>query len=160
MDEDRKLEITSPTFVNGGMMPKKHTGFGQDISPGFCLANVCEKAVSIAIIMDDLDVPFTAAYNHWLIWNIPNMQEIPEDIPYIAAVPELGNAVQGMAWGKNRYRGPKQPVFVRNTHSYVFRFFVLNCFLHLDSNARKQELLKAMNGHVLQEGQIIGKYKR
>lgn len=160
MDKDIKLKITSDSFEDGGDIPIKHTGFGQDISPGFHIIGLCDQAVSIAIIMDDLNVPFTSAYNHWLIWNIPKMEEIPEDLPYAAVIPELGNAVQGVAWGKNRYCGPKQPIFVRNTHRYAFHFFILDCLLDLNSSSRKQELLKAMEGHVLQEGSIIGKYKR
>ncbi len=160
MGENRNLKITSRSFESGGIIPIKYTGFDRDSSPDFQLANLCENAVSIAIIMDDVDIRFIPEFNHWLIWNIPKMKEIPENIPHIAAIPELGNAVQGIAWGKNRYRGPKQPIFVRNMHRYVFRFFVLDCFLPLDSSARKQELLKAMEGHILQEGSITGKYKR
>ena len=68
--------------------------------------------------------------------------------------------MQGMGYGKNRYRGPKQPVFVRNIHRYVFHFFALDCFLDLDCTAGKKELLEAMKGHILQQGSITGKYKR
>jgi Raf kinase inhibitor-like YbhB/YbcL family protein len=160
MDENGKLIITSHCFENGKMIPIKYTGFGQDISPDFQLTNLCENAVSIAIIMDDIDIKLIPEFNHWLIWNISKTKEIPEDIPHSAVIPKLGNAVQGIAWGKNMYRGPKQPIFVRNTHRYVFRFFVLDCALSLDSSARKQELLKAMEGHILQEGNIVGKYMR
>lgn len=160
MMENRKLIITSRSFEDGKMIPVKYTGFGQDISPDFQLTNLCENAASIAIIMDDMDVKFIPEFNHWLIWNISKTKEIPENIPHSAVIPALGNAVQGIAWGKNRYRGPKQPFFVRNTHRYMFRFFVLDCFLSLDSSTRKQELLKAMDGHILQEGNIVGKYMR
>jgi Raf kinase inhibitor-like YbhB/YbcL family protein len=160
VDENRKLKVTSRSFENGGMIPIKHTGFDRDMSPDFEFANLCENAVTIAIIMDDVDILLRPELNHWLIWNIPKMNEIPENIPYTAVIAELGNAVQGLAWGKNRYRGPKQPRFIRNTHRYIFRFFVLDCSLTLNSNARKQELLKAMEGHILQEGSITGKYKR
>lgn len=160
MDENRKLIVTSRSFENDGMIPITNTGFDRDISPDFEFANLCENAVSIAIIMDDMDILFRPELNHWLIWNIPKIKEIPENIPFTAVIPELGNAVQGLAWGKNRYRGPKQPIFIRNTHRYIFRFFVLDCFLTLDTNARKQKLLKAMEGHILQEGNITGKYKR
>jgi len=154
------LNVQSPAFEHNGFMPKKHTGFDVDISPAFRIMNLCDNAVSIAVIMDDLDIPFIRAFNHWLIWNIPQTSEIPENIPYGSIVPKLGNAVQGMGYGKNRYRGPKQPVFVRNVHRYVFHFFVLDCFLDLDCTARKKELLKAMKGHILQQGSITGKYKR
>lgn len=154
------LQVTSPSFKNNGAIPKKHTGFGDDISPAFQLADLAPEAVSIAIIMDDLDIPMTKAFNHWLIWNIPSSQTIPEHIPYGSVVPSLGNARQGIGYGRNRYRGPKQPVFVRNMHRYIFRFYVLDCFLELDSGAKKTELLKAMDEHIIQQGSFTGTYQR
>ncbi len=158
------LTIKSPSFEDNGFMPKKHTGFGEDVSPAFNLFNLSDKAVSLAIIMDDLDIPFISAYNHWLLWNIPPMEEIPENIPYgtgtRTGAGTLGNAVQGIGYGKHRYRGPKQPVFIRNTHRYVFNFYVLDCYFELDCNSTKKELLAKMQGHVLQQGSITGKYKR
>ncbi|WP_243135074.1 MULTISPECIES: YbhB/YbcL family Raf kinase inhibitor-like protein [Blautia] len=118
------------------------------------------KAVSVAIIMNDLDIPMVKEYTHWLIWNIPPQKEIPENIPYGPVVQELGNAVQGTAYGKNRYRGPKQPIFIRNTHRYVFRIYTLDCILKLPKDAGRKELLDAIKGHVIQEGSITGRYKR
>jgi Raf kinase inhibitor-like protein, YbhB/YbcL family len=155
-----KLKVTSSAFLDNEYMPKRHTGFGEDLSPDFRLHNLSDKAVSIAIIMDDLDITFVKAYNHWLIWNIPKTDSIKENIPYGATVPSLGNAIQGSAYGKNRYRGPKQPVFIRSMHRYIFRFYVLDCFLDLGCMARKKDLMKLMQGHVIQEGSITGKYKR
>ncbi|MDV3426534.1 MAG: YbhB/YbcL family Raf kinase inhibitor-like protein [Bacillota bacterium] len=154
------MEVKSPSFKNNGSMPKKHTGFGADISPEFQLLNLHHDTISIAIIMDDLDIPLRKEFNHWLIWNIPKTDIIPEKIPYGSPVFSFHNAVQGIAYGVNRYRGPKQPFFVRNTHRYIFRFYALDCFLNLDCNARKKDLLEAMSGHVIQQGSIIGIYKR
>lgn len=154
------LIINSPSFENNGNMPKKHTGFDADVSPAFQLQNVSDQTVSIAIIMDDLDIPMIKAYNHWLIWNIPKTGEIPEHIPHGPLVSLPGQAVQGVGYGVHRYRGPKQPVFVRNRHRYVFRFYTLDCFLDLGSKAKKKDLLEAMKGHVIQEGSITGTYQR
>jgi len=156
----KDMEIKSPSFINNGYMPKNHTGFDVDISPEFQLLNISDETISIAIIMDDLDIPLIQAYNHWLIWNIPKTEKIPENIPYGSPVSSFHNAIQGIAYGINRYRGPKQPVFVRNTHRYIFRFYALDCFLNLDCNAKKKSLLEAMCGHILQQGSITGKYKR
>lgn len=155
-----ELKITSPAFSDNEYMPKKHTGFGEDVTPKFQLHNLCDEAVSIAIIMDDLDIPFMKAFNHWSIWNIPRTEVIPENIPYGTPVASLGNAIQGIGYGEHRYRGPKQPVFVRSMHRYVFRFYVLDCILDLDCNAKKKDLVKVMQGHILQQGSITGKYKR
>jgi Raf kinase inhibitor-like YbhB/YbcL family protein len=160
MYNQTSLQITSPSFTNNGFMPKKHTGFGEDISPAFQLSDLSSETVSIAIIMDDLDIPMIKVLNHWVIWNIPKIETIPENIPYGPVVPSLQNAKQGIGYGKNRYRGPKQPVFVRDVHRYLFQFYVLDCFLNLDSSAKKADLLEAMQGHILQQGCITGTYRR
>lgn len=153
------IQVESPSFYNQGFLPQKHTGYGEDISPAFQLSCVDIRGVSIAIILVDLDIPFLKEYPHWLIWNIPRTEEIPENIPYGEQVPELGNACQGMAYGKNRYRGPKPPVFLPSPHRYVFYFFVLDSFLDLPVSAKKNDLYKAMKGHILQQGRIACKYK-
>ena len=160
MYAENELQITSPSFENNGAMPKKHTGFGEDISPRFQLSNLLSEAVSIAIVMDDLDIPMISSLNHWVIWNIPKSETIPENIPYGPVVPMLANAKQGVGYGKNRYRGPKQPVFVRSIHRYIFKFYVLDCFLDLDTSAKKAALHNAMNGHIIQQGSITGTYRR
>ena len=97
MLNDKKLKITSPSFENNCMMPKKHTGFVEDISPAFKIENMSHKAVSIAIIMDDLDVVFSNEYNHWCIWNIPKTNEIAENIPYGKTMPILEEMCK---WGE------------------------------------------------------------
>lgn len=155
-----ELQIKSPAFEDNGYLPKKHTGFAADISPAFALSNLDPATISLAITMDDLDIPFTKAYNHWLIWNIPAAETIPENIPYGSPVELLKPARQGRGYGRNRYRGPKQPWFVRRCHHYHFHFYALDCFVTLNDRTRKHDLLAAMHGHILQEGGITGKYQR
>lgn len=154
------LKITSQSFEDGGNIPVKHTGFGENISPAFRLENLADNAVSIVIMLNDLDISFISEYNHWIIWNIPASAEIPENIRYGAEVHSPAGAVQGIAYGKNRYRGPQQPVFVRSVHRYVFNFYILDSFLTLESTSRSTNVLKAMTGHILQKGSIMGRYKR
>jgi Raf kinase inhibitor-like YbhB/YbcL family protein len=154
------LEVKSPSFENNAYIPRKHTGFDVDISPEFRLFNLHKETVSICIMMNDLNIPLINEYNHWLIWNIPKIEVIPENIPYGPTVPSLHNAIQGVGYGVNRYRGPKQPFFIRNAHRYVFHFYALDCFLDLKCSAKKKDLLEAMQGHILQQGSIMGKYKR
>ena len=160
MNKITELMVKSPSFQEDGTMPRRYTGFDADISPALKLMNLCDGAVSLAVIMDDLDIPIIKAYNHWTIWNMPPMDLIPENIPYGSPVPSLGGAVQGSGYGVNRYRGPKQPVFVRNTHRYIFQVYVLDCFLDLDKSSGKKELLAAMDGHVIQQGSVTGTYRR
>ena len=154
------FSISCPAFETDGSIPKKHTGFGEDTSPAFELKNLSDQAVSVAIIMDDIDVPICRELNHWVIWNLPAQGNIPEGIPKKPAADGPANAVQGVGWGKNRYRGPKQPPFIRKAHRYRFTCYVLDRFLDLDKSCRKAALLAAMEGHVIQQGEVIGTYKR
>lgn len=154
------LKLTSPAFQEGGSIPKRHTGFGEDVSPALRLSNLCEEAVSVTLVLEDLDVPFCKPYCHWLIWNLPPMAEIPEGIPHGPSVLSLGNAVQGVGYGNHRYRGPYPPVFHRVAHRYVFRAYALDCRLELPPAARRRVLMKAMSGHILQEAALQGTFQR
>lgn len=157
-EREDQLDVVCPSFGKDGKMPKKHTGFGEDISPELRIGNLSVAARSLAIIMDDLDIPLIRAYNHWLIWNLPASGNIPENIPYGAVCPN--GATQGIAYGKNRYAGPKQPPFIRTAHRYRFTVYALDCVLDLPPTSRKADLMQSMSGHILQTGEIIGWYKR
>lgn len=154
------LKLSSPAFQEGGSIPKRHTGFGEDLSPALRLSGLCDNAVSIALILEDLDVPLCKTYCHWLIWNLPPMTDIPEGIPHGPSVLSLGNAVQGIGYGANRYRGPHPPPFLRIPHRYVFRAYVLDCRLNLLPASRRRTLMKAMSGHILQEASLLGIFRR
>lgn len=151
-----KLIISSPCFKDGGLIPVEYTGHGIDKSPELILENLSRDAVSVAIIMNDMGHPIPA-YNHWVIWNIPAMPEIPGSIPYGKHLEFLGNAVQGLGYGKHKYRGPKPPFHW--SHIYHFNVYALDCFLDLPDTARKRDVLTAMRGHVLQQGVLTGHYR-
>ncbi len=150
------LTVSSPSFEDGGLIPIKYTGYGEDISPELVLDGLSKRAVSIAIIMNDMGHP-VPAYNHWVIWNIPAISLIPENIPHGERVECLGCAVQGRGYGKHGYRGPKPPF--KWSHIYHFNVFVLDCSLDLTSTARKKDLLAAMQGHILQQAVLTGHYR-
>lgn len=152
------LEVTSETFEDGGKIPKEYTGRGEDLSPPLKLGSIDPEAKTIAVIMDDLDHP-VGMYNHWVIWNIPaEYDEIPEGIPKGEKLPSLGNAVQGKSHygGKHYYRGPKPPF---GSHDYEFKIYVLDTELDLSPDARKEELQKAMEGHIIQYGTLKGEFE-
>ena len=155
-DMSNILTVTSPAFENEAVIPIQYTGRGEDISPELSLSAIDERAKSLAVIMDDMGHPIPA-YNHWIIWNIPVMQTIPENIPYGAYVSELNGAIQGRGYGKNRYRGPKPPF--NWLHLYQFNVYVLDCLLDLSPRARKRDLISAMHGHILQEGALTGYFQ-
>ena len=151
------ITVTSTAFQNGGAIPKRYTGRGDDVSPDVSFGELSDKAQSIAIVMDDLDHPI-GAYNHWVMWNIPaSFTAIPEGVPKGETVASLGNAVQGRSeyGGKHYYRGPLPPF---GTHRYVFRVYVLDCYLSLDTGANKAALLTAMEGRILQYGTLTGTF--
>ena len=151
--------VKSRSFENNGMIPKRHTGFGEDISPELTIIDAPENTVSLAVILVDLDVPFRKEFDHWIIWNIPKTDVIPEGLPK-GEIYEPIHACQGIAWGKNVYRGPKQPFFIMGEHRYVFRVYALDCMLDIPAKANKKMLIDAMNGHVSDYAELIGRYKR
>lgn len=151
-----QLTVTSPCFEEGGLIPIENTGYGIDQSPELVLKGLCKEAVSVAVVMNDMGHPIPA-YNHWVIWNIPAEEVIPGGIPPGAHVTAIPRAVQGIGYGKHRYRGPKPPF--RWSHIYYYQVFVLDGFLDLPCDTRKKALLRAMEGHVLQRGVLTGHYR-
>lgn len=150
------LHVTSPAFEEGGTIPVRYTGHGEDISPELHLSPLAEGAVSLAVLMDDLDHP-VPAYSHWVVWNLPAGETIPGDIPPGEELPALGEARQGRGYGRHRYRGPKPPF--NWSHRYRYAVYVLDTRLDLPAAARKKDVLRAMQGHILQQGELMGRYR-
>lgn len=150
------LALTSPAFQEGCPIPRRHTGFGEDLSPALRLSGLCGEAVTMALVLDDLDVPLCRPYCHWLLWNLPPAAEIPEGVPHGPLVLSLDNAVQGIGYGRHCYRGPRPPAFLRNVHRYVFQVYVLDCRLELPPTTGRRALMGAMSGHILQEASLLG----
>ncbi|MEM5767024.1 MAG: YbhB/YbcL family Raf kinase inhibitor-like protein [Bacillota bacterium] len=151
------LKIRSNAFTEGAWIPVKHTARGEDLSPDFEISGIAPNAASIAITLDDASHPIFPNYNHWAIWNLPVQEHIPEGIPCGKLVDRLGGAVQGLAYGRNRYKGPKPPL--KTIHTYVFTVYVLDSKLDLAANSRKRDLIEKMNGHVLQQATLSGKFQ-
>ena len=152
----KDLIVTTPAFEHEGLIPIEYTGYGADISPELNLQNLAENAKSIAIIMNDLGHPIPE-YNHWIVWNIPCTKTIPAKIPHGKTVENLSGAIQGRGYGKHRYRGPKPPF--NWSHRYQYNVYTLDCILDLPATSRKRDLLKAMNGHILQQAALVGHYR-
>ncbi len=151
-----EIKISSNAFENGGFLPKKYTCDGENISPHLKWSNIPQGTKSFAIINDDPDAPM-GTWVHWVIYNIPvSVVELPDNIP---PSQRLSNgAVQGKnSLGKIGYGGPCPP---SGTHRYFFKIYALDKILDLPVGATKEELLRAIKGHILAEGQIYGKYSR
>ena len=151
-----ELIVKTPAFEHDGLIPIDNTGYGADMSPELQLQNIDERTESIVIIMDDMGHPIPA-YNHWIIWNIPVIESIPANIPQGKTVEMLSGAIQGRGYGKHRYRGPKPPF--NWSHRYQFNIYTLDCILNLPAISRKRDLLKAMDGHILQQTALVGHYR-
>ncbi|MDR4508616.1 MAG: YbhB/YbcL family Raf kinase inhibitor-like protein [Candidatus Brocadiaceae bacterium] len=151
-----EIEVKSAAFDEGGMIPKKYTCDGEDISPPLSWSAVPSGTKSIALISDDPDAPM-GTWVHWVLYDLPaNIQELPENIPSLKML-ENG-AKQGITdFGTIGYGGPCPP---GGTHRYYFKLYALNKKLDLKAGITKKQLLEAMKGHILAEGQLMGKYKR
>ncbi|MGZ9265216.1 MAG: YbhB/YbcL family Raf kinase inhibitor-like protein [Candidatus Deferrimicrobiaceae bacterium] len=146
-----ELSITSPAFSHNGMIPKKYTCDGIDVSPPLSIGNAPEKTKSLALIVDDPDAPM-GTWVHWVAWNIgPGIGEIPEN-----TVPP--GALQGTNdFGKQRYGGPCPP---SGTHRYFFKLYALDTPLTLNAGATKAQVEKAMSTHLLGKTELVGLYRR
>lgn len=146
-----KLELTSSAFEPGGAIPLKYTCDGEDVNPPLTISKVMGGASSLVLIVDDPDAP-NGDWVHWLVWDIdPGTTEIAEN-----RGPE--GAIQGKtSFGAPGYGGPCPP---SGTHRYFFKLYVLDKKLELDSSADKGQLLEAMEGHVLEQAELMGRYSR
>jgi len=151
-----EIKITSSAFAEGGMVPPKYTCDGQDMSPPLEWDAVPDGTKSIALISDDPDAPM-GTWVHWVLFNLPaETRKLEENIPPDKTLPN--GARQGVNDSSRvGYGGPCPP---SGTHRYFFKIYALDTKLDLAAGARKRELLKAMEGHILGQGQLIGKYKR
>jgi Raf kinase inhibitor-like YbhB/YbcL family protein len=152
----KQMEITSSAFDEGAMIPEKYTCDDMDISPPLTWSNVPEGTMTFAIICDDPDAPM-GTWVHWVLFNIPpNINELSEDVPASEILPN--GAKQGKNdFGKIGYGGPCPPGGI---HRYYFKVYALSEELNEKAGISKSELLKAMEGNILSEGRLMGRYKR
>lgn len=153
-----ELVVKSNAFVEGGWIPKDYTGRGRDISPQLSFENVCEQGRSLVIALDDVSHPLFPNYNHWIVWNVPVVKELPEGLPAGKKIDVPVKMNQGIAYGRHKYRGPKPPF--NTNHKYMFSVYVLDTELELEETATREVVYEHMAGHVLQKGTLSGWYQR
>jgi Raf kinase inhibitor-like YbhB/YbcL family protein len=143
------LTVTSPSFKANDTIPARFSCDGANISPGLNIAGLPNNTQTMALIVDDPDAPNT--FDHWLIWDMPVMREIKEN---------TAPGTQGNNDAKeSKYTGPCPPAGT-GVHHYHFKVYALDTKLELKAGTKKKELLKAMEGHILAEGEIVGLFKR
>lgn len=154
--EKMEITLTSTAFREGEYIPKKYTCDGENVSPPLEWSGIPAETKAIALICDDPDAPI-GTWVHWVIFNIPSsINKLNEKVP--------GNKVleDGTSQGSNDFRkiGYDGPCPPGGTHRYFFKVYALDKRVELTPGATKSELLHEMNGHILAEGKLMGKYGR
>jgi Raf kinase inhibitor-like YbhB/YbcL family protein len=150
------IQITSSAFEDGGMIPRSYTCDAKDVSPDLAWTGVPEGTKTLVLICDDPDAP-VGTWVHWVLFNIPAGET--GLAAKIAPDAILGNGARHGTndFGRLGYGGPCPP---GGTHRYFFKLYALDIELDLDSGATKAQVEEDMQGHILAEGQLMGRYKR
>jgi hypothetical protein len=151
-----EIKIESPAFGDNEMIPSKYTCDGANVSPPLKWSGVPSNTKSLALICDDPDAPM-GTWVHWVVYNIPpSAKEFTENF-FLAGKPDK-SILQGVNdFRKASYGGPCPPSGV---HRYHFKVYALDTILELKPGATKQQLLFEIEGHLLGQGQLTGKYRR
>ena len=162
-EETSMLTVTSPAFEAGAVIPKKHTGEGDDVSPELRWSGAPAGVEEYAVVCDDPDAPSPARpapepWVHWVLAGIPgDATGLAEGAPGVGVVGRNSWPV-GSPQGA-RYAGPMPPPG-SGSHRYFFKVYALDAELGLAAGATKKDLLAAMEGHVLAAGELMGTYER
>ena len=150
------ISLSSTAFAAGASIPSDYSCKGRSVSPPLAWGDPPTGTRSFALIMDDPDAPI-GTFVHWVIYNIPaSSRGLPE------AVPTNGQLVDGTLQGNNGsgkagYTGPCPP---SGTHRYFFKLYALDNVLSLPSGPSKDQLLQAMQGHILAQGELMGTFSK
>jgi len=150
-----RFELKS-AFAAGELIPRKYTCDGEDISPPLQWSDPPQDAQTFALIADDPDAPI-GTWVHWVLYNLPTeTRALPEAVPPDADLPN-GSRHGKNSWEQLGYGGPCPP---SGTHRYFFRLYALDAVLELPAAASKEQLLQAMEGHILAQTELMGLYSR
>lgn len=148
------MELSSTAFAQGQPIPSKYSCDGQNVNPPLAISGVPSGAKSLALIMDDPDVPAAAGvkvWDHWVVFNMsPALSSIGEN--------EQPPGVRGKGTrGSLQYGGPCPP---DREHRYFFKLYALDTMLDLKEGATKTELESAMSGRIIEQAELMGMYVR
>jgi Raf kinase inhibitor-like YbhB/YbcL family protein len=156
------MELTSSAFTHNGLIPSKYTCDAGNTSVPLSIRNVPEGAGSLVLIATDPDIPEIfkeqrgiEEFDHWTVFNIPPATaEIEEGV-------EPAGVRGANGRGENKYTGPcPPPQYEPSEHRYFFTLFALDAMLDLPEGASRADVERAMEGHVLAEAELMGRYKR
>lgn len=144
------MRLSSENFGHDNLLPAKYTCDGNNVNPSLQISGVLEQAKSLVLIMDDPDAP-AGTWDHWIVFNMsPTLTQIEE------GVEPAGVHGQGTS-GNLKYHGPCPP---SGEHRYFFKLYALDTMLASGEGASKQEVERAMEGHVIDQTELVGKYSR
>jgi Raf kinase inhibitor-like YbhB/YbcL family protein len=151
---ETELSLSSTAFGDGGAIPDEYTCEGEDIPPPLSWGATPAGTQSLALVVEDLDT--SGMFTHWVVF------DIPPDAGSLTEALSLRSVFHG-GEGKNDfgnigYGGPCPPS--GKPHRYRFALYALDCSLDLEAGASKKQVIDAMEGHVIAQGQIIGTYQR
>ena len=155
MDE-QDFKLTSEAFLQEGPIPATHSCDGENISPSLTWTNPPSGTESLALIFDDPDAP-VGTWVHWVLFNMPSeMRSLPEAV---GPDPILANGTLhgSNSWNSIGYGGPCPP---GGEHRYFFKLYALDSVLDLEVGATKEQVLEAMNGHIVAQTELMGTYSR
>lgn len=152
------LQLTSSAFAHGQPIPKRYSAEDADVSPPLAWSDPPTGTQSLTLICDDPDAPRKTPWVHWVLFNLPsNLRMLDEDQA------KTGKLANGATQGKNDsdgigYSGPYPPS--PSLHRYFFKLYALDTSLSLSAGATKDEVLAACQGHILDQGELMGTYRR
>ena len=143
------MSIESPDFENGGKIPMRYTRFGENCQPPVLFDAIPSEAVTLALLMDDPDAP-KGTFTHWIAFNLnPKLSGLVENSRLDGAHEGLNDA------GRIGYTGPFPP---SGEHRYFFRLYALDCTLDLPSGPDRETFLEAIEGHIITDAVLMGRY--
>lgn len=150
------LTLSSSAFAQGQSIPNEYSCKGRNISPALAWSGAPANTVSYALILDDPDAP-AGTFVHWVLFNIPAIaHSLPQGLSHDPTFTD--GAAQGNNSGNRQYyEGPCPP---SGTHRYFFKLYALDTRLELPPGATADQVTKAMQGHILAQGELMGTFSK
>jgi Raf kinase inhibitor-like YbhB/YbcL family protein len=165
VDGPPTIVVKSPAFGNGQAMAKKYTQEGENVSPPLSWTGVPASAVELVLVVEDPDAPHPQPVLHWVAYHIPpQLTGLEEGVATWPEVPVGVGPGKMMRQGQNNskkvgYTGPMPPLG-HGVHHYHFQLFAVDRLLNLSDKPEREQLIEAMKGHVVAQGELVGTYER
>ena len=151
------VDVKSPEFEGGQEIPFRYSAEGQNISPPITWSNIPTGSKSIALLVEDPDAPLPQPFVHWIAFNIdPFTLSLHEGVPVEEQMMLKQGKNSGLKTGWTGMAPPKGDT----AHHYHFQVFALDEMLQLENGIGRSALIKAMAGHVISRGEVVGKFRR